>query len=167
MGRVATVAFAALVLAGCATTQAARPPGDDAGKAVVQPLKDLSLIRQRPPEALTRAAADPYAPPGACEDSAREIADLDAALGPDVDVKSAKGGDFASDLVGDAIQGAVGLPFRGVVRKISGAEKRDRDLARAVLAGVVRRAFLKGARGVQACPPLATDPAAPAPSQGR
>lgn len=144
----------ALLLAGCATTEAARPRGDDAGEAVVQPLKDLSLVRERPPDVLLRAAAAPYAPAPSCEAMAAEIAELDAALGPDVDVKPTDGGgaDMAADLVGGAVRGALGLPFRGVVRKISGAEKRDRDMARAILAGVVRRAYLKGVRAAQACP---------------
>lgn len=47
---------------------------------------------------------------------------------------------------------AVGwIPFRGVVRFITGAERRDRRMKQAVLAGFVRRAYLKGLREQQNC----------------
>lgn len=36
------------------------------------------------------------------------------------------------------------IPFRGIVRKISGAEKHSKAMARAYEAGKLRRAFLKG-----------------------
>ena len=54
-----------------------------------------------------------------------------------------------------AIRDAVGLPFRGVVRRLSGAEARDRELRAYVLAGIVRRAFLKGVAQAHDCPAVA------------
>ena len=36
------------------------------------------------------------------------------------------------------------IPYRGVVREVTGAEKRARSVNEALLAGTVRRAYLKG-----------------------
>jgi hypothetical protein len=47
-------------------------------------------------------------------------------------------------LVGGALRSALGLPMRGIVRWISGADRRAKVHARAVLAGIARRSFLKG-----------------------
>ena len=119
------------------------PP--NVGRSLVQPLRDLSLIREAAPEVLVRAAAAPYSVEGVadCPEALAEIRRLDLALGPDLAPAKAGGlsvGGLAADLVG----GAVGLPFRGVVRTLSGAQAREATLRAAVLAGMVRRGFLKG-----------------------
>jgi hypothetical protein len=51
----------------------------------------------------------------------------------------------------DAIGGVIGLPFRGVIRTLSGADYRERVLADAILSGIARRAFLKGAGRAAGC----------------
>lgn len=144
-------------LAGCATTtQTSSERGADAvSGAVSQPFRDLSLIRKAVPEVLARAAADPYATttPLDCDAVAREIGELDAILGPDLKAGGKDKGGDAFDIVSGALGSAFDLPFRGVVRKVSGAEKRDRDAARAVLSGMVRRGFLKGQALTAGCPP--------------
>jgi hypothetical protein len=136
-------AAVAAALAGCASRP--MPPPGESGMAnpIEQPFKDLSLIREVAPEVLVQAAAAPYRPAADCADLRAELARLDEALGPDVD--RLKAGDGLSGLVGDLIGGAVGVPFRGVVRKVTGAEARDRALKAAVLSGMVRRGYLKGA----------------------
>jgi hypothetical protein len=143
--------------AGCATTtqtSSERGAGAVSG-AVSQPFRDLSLIRKAVPEVLARAVADPYATstPVDCDAVSREIGELDAILGPDLKAGGKDKGGDAFDMVAGALSGALDLPFRGVVRKVSGAEKRDRDAARAVLAGMVRRGFLKGQALTAGCPP--------------
>ncbi len=153
----------ALVMAGCATTPPpapARPvkrgPVDD---AVTQPLRDLSLMRDDPAAVLMAARAAPYATPqpATCAALAPRIAELDMALGQDVDDPSSLSSlnNMAGALVSGAIRDAVGLPFRGVVRRLSGAEARDRELRAYVLAGIVRRAFLKGVAQANNCPAVA------------
>jgi hypothetical protein len=150
----AALALLAAALAGCATapttprTQAERPLSG----AIEQPLRDLSLVRERPVELLERVEKDPYAlKPGAtCDDLVIEIAALDAVLGPDIDAPEAKNS-VVGNLASDALRGAVSLPFRGVVRAVTGAEKRDRIARRAALAGVARRSFLKGAARGKGC----------------
>jgi len=139
-----------LVISGCTTTYAARPESDNrVGDAVGQPFRDISLIRENPPEILKRAAAAPYSLPDKPECGAilSEISELDTVLGPDVDAARPNDGKSSVDATGlttNAIGDVIGLPFRGVVRKLSGAESSEKALANAILSGMARRAYLKG-----------------------
>jgi hypothetical protein len=150
--RAACLALLAAALAACATTPQPHRPPDAVGGAISQPLRDLSLLRETPVERLRRADAAPYAlAPGAtCDDVVIEIAGLDAVLGPDIDTPEIKNS-VVGDLASSALRGAVSLPFRGVVRAVSGAEKRDRVARRAAVAGVARRSFLKGVARAKGC----------------
>lgn len=130
---------------------------EDLTRAVDQPLRDLSVVREEAPPVLRRAAAAPYdlASVSDCTTAAGELTELDAALGPDL-APGAKGeGVTIHGLAADLIGGAVGLPFRGVVRRVTGAETRDQALRAAVLAGMVRRGFIKGRMGALGCAPRA------------
>lgn len=119
--------------------------------AAMQPLRDLSVIRQKTPMILQKAAEAPYAPSGDCEIMRQEIADLDAVLGKDIETVN----DDGSTLVTSAVRSAVKLPFAGVIRRITGAQKRDQAYEDALVAGVARRAYLKGAMtACTAAPPL-------------
>jgi hypothetical protein len=155
----AMVLLAAGALAGCATQ--AREGERNVGEAVQQPMRDLSLIRDAVPPSLTEAAVAPYANPAAGDCAALRVrlVELDKALGPDVDTP-AESSDAMVGLAGDLVRGAIGLPFRGVVRRVSGAEQRDAALRRAVLAGMVRRGYLKGRLAELSCPPPLPPPAA-------
>jgi hypothetical protein len=127
------------------------------GDALTQPLRDLSILRREPAQALQSAAAAPYADAATlanggldCGSVASEIQALDAALGEDLDVATPEAGlmaqartDAGNALV-DAVGDLVELPYRGLIRRITGAERRDREMAEAVQAGMVRRAYLKG-----------------------
>lgn len=137
--------------------------------AVTAPLDDLNLKHTNIPDVLKRAVAGPYAMDGLkrCENIANEIGRLDEALGPDIDEPPAPDkrtrGQKVRQAAGDAAVGAVRdktrglLPFRGWVRKLSGAERRDRRVVEAVSAGKIRRGYLKGAGMRMNCAP----PAAP------
>jgi putative hemolysin len=155
----ALVLLAAAALAGCATQ--ARQGERDVGDAVQQPMRDLSLIRDMAPPSLTQAAVAPYAAPAAvnCAALRGQLVELDTALGPDVDTP-AESSDTMSGLAGDLVRGALGLPFRGIVRRVTGAEQRDAAYRRAVLAGMVRRGYLKGRLAEISCPPPLATPAA-------
>ncbi|HEX5775342.1 MAG TPA: hypothetical protein VFX95_01555, partial [Caulobacteraceae bacterium] len=48
------------------------------------------------------------------------------------------------------------IPFRGWVRKLTGAERHDRLVGQAIHAGQVRRAYLKGLGEARGCNPPAT-----------
>jgi hypothetical protein len=132
--------------------------------AATTPLRDLNVVRAKIPPVLLQALDDPYARPPRSFKCAALIAlirPLDEALGPDIDrvpagdenlmdrSKSTALG-VAGDLAADAI------PFRGFVRKLSGAEAHDRLVQSAIIAGNVRRAYLKGLGESKGCTPPAT-----------
>lgn len=135
------------------------------GSAVVSPLGDFNLLRDDIPPVLLAARAAPYQLPAAhdCAALAVEIATLDAALGPDLDAPASpdrpsvleRGVDEVGNAAVNAVQGAVSgaIPFRGWIRKLTGAERHAKNVAAAITAGSVRRAFLKGVALAQACPP--------------
>lgn len=159
----------ALMTSGCAATTYAHQTGDNrVGGAFEQPFQDTGWTRENPPEILIRAAEAPYALPDNqdCRAINDEISALDLVLGPDVDAIDEHEGESSTDasgLLSGAIRGLIGLPYRSIVRRFSGAEQRERVLREAILAGMVRRAFLKGVAETAACETQqtndATDPA--------
>jgi hypothetical protein len=169
----AAVALASVV--GCASARdqpAGRPigsatPKNDMGQAIRQPFQDFNLDRAKIPPILVKTVAAPYAPAGDCPAIAAELADLDGALGPDVDVAVAAKGEraMAADVLTDAVRaGASGwIPARGVVRRLTGAEAHAHAVAVAILAGSVRRGYLKGLAHQTGCPPPPPAPAPPRP----
>lgn len=133
--------------------------------AVKQPFRDLNLIREQSPEALMKAADEPYAKPqgGTCKAVNEELVALDAALGPDLD--SDAEGRKGAGMVSDLLKGATKLPFSGVVRRVTGAHKHQQKLEAAVVAGVARRGYLRGVAEAKGCQIQAAQPTA-AESQG-
>ena len=142
-----------LLLAACANAP------QQVGQAATTPLRDLNVVKAEIPEVLQRAKAAPYALPAAkdCAAIAAEIRQLDEVLGADLDAPPEqeerglleRGGEQAGKSLQRAAEGAI--PFRGWVRKLSGAERYERRVAAAITAGGVRRAFLKGLRAAQPC----------------
>lgn len=140
-----------------ATAASAQRADQDLGDALTQPLHDLSILRRDTPEVLQRAAVAPYAEgptlaDGAldCAAVASEIDALDTALGDDLDALAphaslmAQARSGAGNAIVDAIGDLVELPYRSIIRRITGAERRDREGRQAEQAGMVRRAYLKG-----------------------
>lgn len=134
--------------------------------AATAPLRDLNVVRAKIPPILLEALSDPYARPPrkvtTCPQLIELVRPLDEALGPDIDVSPA-GED--EDLMDRSRQTALGaaadlasdaIPFRGWVRKLSGAEKHDRLVQSAIIAGNVRRSYLKGLGEARGCNPPAT-----------
>ncbi len=154
--RLALLLMLPLGLAACATSGEAPPDRSGSGRmegAMTRPLRDLGIMRRAIPDVLAGAVAAPYGleDPVRCADVVAEIARLDVALGPDLDAEQVKPGGAAGEMLFDAFQGALDIPFRGVVRRVSGADSRDRARAAAVLAGMVRRAWLKGVAHNEGC----------------
>ena len=83
-------------------------------------------------------------------------------LGPDLDAPASASNpglnERGSNAVGTAAVDALRrtaegvVPYRGWVRKLSGAERYSKQVAAAIAAGTVRRAFLKGLRASTECP---------------
>jgi len=136
--------------------------------AALSPLNDLNVVRAEIPAVLQTAARNPYAAPAdkSCAAIGAAVQALDAALGPDLDVPDsaaqglvARGSDAAGNAAVGALRGAAEgvVPFRGWVRKLTGAERYSRQVAAAIAAGTARRAYLKGLGQAAGCAP----PAAP------
>lgn len=136
-----------LTLALASLLAVAAPPGDQATLrgAVIQPLRDLNIMRTTVAEPLQAARAAPcdVADLKECQAIRAQIAELDAALGPDVDEDQVQPG-MVRTLAASAVRSAVKLPFSGVVRQLSGANAHERVRQQSVQAGMARRAFLKG-----------------------
>lgn len=143
----------ALALAGCGSDP---KKNDSAVQAATTPLSDLNLVHAPIPPVLAQALRAPYAGPAerSCAALAGDVQALDGALGADLDTPPpagdpglvARGSNAAGDAAVGALRGAAEgvVPFRGWVRKLSGAERYSREVAAAIAAGTVRRAYLKG-----------------------
>ncbi len=134
--------------------------------AATAPLRDLNMIKADIPEILIEALKDPYVRPPRnwkCPALMALVRPLDAALGPDLD-RLPTGDENLMDrskqtvfsVAGDLASGAI--PFRGVVRRISGASSHDKLVQSAIVAGNIRRGYLKGLGEARGCP----SPARPA-----
>ncbi|MBY0407718.1 MAG: hypothetical protein K2Q01_08495 [Rickettsiales bacterium] len=134
---------------------------EGAWAAVQMPFEDMNLKRRPIPDQLKHIADNPYIPPPRmlCESIRTEIAQLDALLGPDTctpanpnGTEASRKGEYVDQGARLARDQAVGMvrgkadimPFRGIVRRITGAEKHAKAVERAYEAGKLRRAFLKG-----------------------
>lgn len=126
--------------------------GVSAGDVVRTPFSDLNLRKGEIPELLIRAQADPYGVAGLrkCGQLTAAIADLDAVLGDDIDLPTDGKPKLSAGRVAQAAVGSF-IPFRGLIREISGANEQDRRLLLAVQAGFARRAFLKGFGQARGC----------------
>ncbi|ABC63515.1 hypothetical protein [Erythrobacter litoralis] len=145
-----------LVLIGASAASQDEPKRVDkapnAGDIAMTPIQDLNLSSDPIPPILIAAEDAPYANENLSDCSAigDEIARLTAVLGPDLDIENGKDGLS----VGKVAKSAVGslIPFRGVVREITGAADKQREFQAAILAGAVRRGYLKGLGEAKDCP---------------
>lgn len=143
---------------GCTTTVSPAETSKE-GKVVGvvrKPFQDLGIVRPDAPQVLKQAALDLYKPPGdgRCAAIMEDVARLGAVLGPDVDEQgyaADPGARDADNLTAGAVGSLLDLPFSGIVRWVSGADAREKALAQAVLAGMLRRAFLKGFAQASGC----------------
>ena len=121
---------------------------------------------------LLLALKEPYAGArgASCAELAAKIRELDAVLGTDLDSPPAdsdpglveRGTAAAKDTAIRQLRGAAEgvVPYRGWVRKLSGAERYSRDVNAAVTAGTIRRGYLKGLGEAAGCPAPAAPPRA-------
>lgn len=143
-----------LALAGCASSDSKKVVS-----AATTPLSDLNLVNAPIPDILMAAEKAPYKVPAdsTCPALRREIQELDAVLGADLDTPPTESNPGLIERGGSAVAGATqravegAIPFRGWVRKLSGAERYSRQVTAAIAAGTVRRAFLKGIAHARSC----------------
>ena len=164
---------AAALLAGCLTTRGDGSPKvqttseadrESLKGAAESPLRDVNVLRTKIPDVLLFAMADPYSRPPRgwkCPDLITMVQPLDDALGDDLDAPSGEQEGLAHKGRGSVLGFAAGaasdaIPFRSWVRKLSGAERHDELVQKAITAGAVRRAYLKGLGESKGCNPPAT-----------
>lgn len=143
------------------TPQQAQEPSrwDDARKKAIdigaQPARDVGMSRREIPPILQKAYDDPYSLKGlkTCKALSAEVTTLNGVLGPDYIVGNAYKENRAGKLAeagGKTIINSI-IPFRGLVREVTGAAPADRAMNAAIDAGLARRGFLRGVHLKQGC----------------
>ncbi|WP_404710631.1 hypothetical protein [Sphingomonas sp. MMS24-J13] len=126
-----------------------------AGSIAVQPLRDINAKKTVIPPVLQSAIAAPYSPAGAanCAQIQAGLRALNAVLGPDFGTGTAHNEDRASQLAAEGGKTVVNslIPFRGLVREVSGAAPAERRLNAAMDGGYARRGFLRGVALAKNC----------------
>jgi len=117
------------------------------------PIKDLNLTKDKIPEALADAVIAPYASErlASCDDIRREVMRLDAVLGDDLDIEIDERKDITFGKVAKSAVSSF-IPFRGIIREVTGAADHQRDFEEAIVAGAIRRGFVKGLGMERGCP---------------
>jgi hypothetical protein len=112
---------------------------------VSTPATDLNVKKAEIPQLLLTAEEHPYVLRGlgTCVQLAGAISELDRILGDDIDVPQTGTRRTTPGRVAQSVVGSF-IPFRGLIREVSGANAHDREMQAAILAGVARRSFLKG-----------------------
>jgi len=125
--------------------------------AALTPLEDLGLRKREIPDMLKMLSENPYTPPQTlhCDEIKKEMADLNVLLGADIDTPKVSLSDedemleTGTNLLHDAVVNVVRsqtdvIPFRSIVRRLTGANKHEKAVEKAVYAGKLRRAYLRG-----------------------
>lgn len=112
---------------------------------VTTPISDLNLRKDPIPPVLLEAVEATYESKELTDCAAlmREVARLNAVLGPDLDQQEEERRDITAGKVAQRALASF-IPFRSVIREISGAADHERDFREAIVAGAVRRGYLKG-----------------------
>lgn len=121
-------------------------PEPDVKEVAKTPLRDLNIDGRDIPPVLLAAMQNPYdaAALTSCNAIIADIAALDMVLGADYDIAEDDGNDRLSEgRIGQSVVGSF-IPFRGILREVTGTASNDRTLRAAYTAGMARRAFLKG-----------------------
>lgn len=140
--------------------RAASPTGGGRGKAadiVTQPARDIGVSRREIPPPLVKATKAPYSLDGLrnCRQLVAAVEELNQVLGPDFQQDSKYRENRAAKLAeagGKTVVNSL-IPFRSLVREVTGAAPADRRLNAAIDAGFARRGFLRGVHATRRCRP--------------
>lgn len=116
------------------------------------PVTDLNLRKDEIPQMLIDAQDKPYDLQGlrTCRQIIAEVRELDTMLGDDIDLPQDARRTISATRVAQSVVGSF-IPFRGIIREISGANDQKRKVEAAVQAGLARRGFLKGVGQGKGC----------------
>lgn len=129
--------------------------GKKAGEIATQPVRDVGAQKIDIPIPIQEAATAPYSLAGlrTCGQLNDAIFALNGVLGPDyggpVTTHENKAGKLA-EAGGKTIVNTI-IPFRGLVREVSGAAPAERRLDAAIKAALARRGFLRGVATARKC----------------
>ena len=152
----------ALMLA-CSLPAAAQTKDKEPEKPVTDTTVTVGDVARRPPHRLNptpdgmpaqliQAREDPYNNTGfkKCAQISTAVGQLDAILGDDLDIAGEKSNAVNA---GRVAKWAVSrfIPFRGLIREISGASEHERQFQDAIVAGMMRRSYLKGLGEAKGC----------------
>jgi hypothetical protein len=123
-----------------------------AGEIVSQPVRDVGLDKKEIPPVLEAIGGAPYATGGTgnCAQIASGIRALNGALGDDFSPNAAPRKTNIAGAGGAAVVNSL-IPFRGLVREVSGAGAAERREQAAISAGIARRGFLRGLQSARKC----------------
>ncbi|OYW86391.1 MAG: hypothetical protein B7Z20_07455 [Sphingobium sp. 32-64-5] len=126
-----------------------------AGNIASQPARDVGIAKTKIPPVLTEAVKNPYAPPSSrkCAAVIADMTALNEALGPDFGNDEAENESRAGKIAeagGRMIVNSL-IPFRGLVREVTGAAPAERRLQAAIGAGLARRGYLRGIAVARNC----------------
>jgi len=158
-----------LALAGLMTAlpASARQPGEpitdrdpNAMDVAKTPITDLNIDKEKIPPVLIAAVDNPYDLDGLkrCSELVGAVEELDAMLGPDIDLPQEERDRISAGRVAKWVVSSF-IPFRGLIREVSGANDQEKKVQAAIQAGIARRGFLKGVGATRGC----KYPARPAP----
>ncbi|GEM_PF-3510383 len=126
---------------------------EDFGEALLSPLSDVNLRKQKIPVLLTTLET-PYdrIPDASCAGLAGDLKALDTVLGPDMDrpepdySRPEKTKRFVTRNSVKAVEKTASsfIPFRWVVRAATGASAHEKNIQKAYRKGVARRGYLRG-----------------------
>lgn len=123
------------------------------------PVTDLNLDKKEIPQVLIDATQKPYDLTGlkTCKQMQGAILELAQYIGPDLDLPQEERDRISALSVAKWFVTSF-IPFRGLIREISGANDHQKKVQAAIQAGIARRSFLKGIGSTKGC----AYPAAPA-----
>jgi hypothetical protein len=129
--------------------------GAKTGEIVSQPARDVGMSKKEIPPILIQAKKDPYGLSGVktCAQLAVVIHELNKVLGPDFVAGDETKENRAAKLAeagGQTVINSI-IPFRGLVREVSGAAPEQRRLNEAIDAGFARRGYLRGVHHTRGC----------------
>lgn len=159
----ASIAAAMLISTPAVARQTDKPITDrnpDAVDIAKTPVTDLNISKEQIPQLLIDAQREPYTLTGlrGCNQLIAEVEQFDALLGPDLDLPQAESERMNAGRIAQTVVGSF-IPFRGLIREVSGANEHRARVEAAIQAGLVRRAYLKGVGQLRDC----SYPARPAP----
>lgn len=127
----------------------------EAGTIITQPARDVGVSRTVIPPLLVKAADDPYGLSGlkTCRQIGTAVRELDDVLGPDFTAHKAYKENRAGKLAKEGGETVINslIPFRGLVREVTGAAPAERRREAAIAVGYARRGFLRGVMQGKGC----------------